>query len=65
MENLKVFKIRYFTNGGDLAVSVVVAETIEEAIQMLIDDYEVERKNIEEYEEIEEKEIVLTWYQPV
>lgn len=29
---------------------------------MLSDNYNVEREEMEEYEEIEDKEIVLTWY---
>lgn len=64
MDDLKIFKLRYFS-GGNLAVSVVAADTLENAISILMTDYDVEFSDIEqEYEEIKEEGIVLTWHQP-
>jgi hypothetical protein len=58
-----IWKIRYFL-GDDLAESVVCADTIEEAINILINEYKVKKEDIEEYEEIIENGIILTWWQP-
>lgn len=61
MNNLRVFKIR-FINNGLLGVSIVLAETIEEAELMLLKDYKEYNVEIqiEDYEEIEEKGVTLT-----
>lgn len=58
---MKIFKIR-FDNNGLFCVSIVIAETVEEAKQLLTKDYEEYnvKIHIEEYEEIEEKGIALT-----
>lgn len=66
MDDLKVFKIRFY-NYGALAEAIVVAETIEEAETLLTKDYKEFNVPIEidEYEEIEEKGVALTWYEPL
>lgn len=63
MNDLKIFKIR-FDNNGLFCVSIVIAETIEEAKQLLIKDYDEYnvKIQIEEYEEVEEKGVALTLF---
>lgn len=58
---LKVWKLEYFFN-GDLAKTVVLANTSKEAIDTVIDGEDV--KEIEKCEQVREKGEVLTWYQP-
>ncbi len=58
---MKVWKLEYFSC-GDLAKSVVVADTAKEAIDMIVDGENVEE--IEKCEQVREKGKVLTWYQP-
>lgn len=66
MEDNKVFKIR-FNNSGVLNVVVVVAETYKEAESILVEDYKEYGIDIEilEYEEVEEKGVVMTWTAPL
>lgn len=66
MGELKVFKIR-FINTGILSMAVVLAETIQEAETLLKKEYEDYgiKIDIEEYEEVDEKGVTLTWTQPL
>jgi hypothetical protein len=66
MGELKAFKIRFY-NYGILAEAIVIAETIEEAETLLQNDYkEFNLKvDIDEYEEITDKGVALTWYEPL
>lgn len=66
MKELKVFKIRYI-NTGILSMAVVLAETITEAESLLKKEYEDYgiKIDIEEYEEVNEKGVTLTWTQPL
>ena len=66
MNELKTFKIR-FNNNGVLCESVVMEETFDKAENLLINDYKEYGINIiiEEYEEITEKGVILTWHQPL
>lgn len=62
----KVFKIR-FINKGILSMAIVLAESVEEAKSLLTreySDYGVEIE-IEEYEDVNEKGVSLTWTQPL
>lgn len=58
---LKVWKLTYFFN-GNLAESVVIADTAQEAINIVIDGEFV--TDVEKCEQITEKGKVLTWHQP-
>lgn len=58
---LKVWKLEYF-DCGDLAVSVVLANTSKEAIDMVIDGEDV--PEIEKCEQVRTKGRILTWNQP-
>ena len=66
MGELKVFKIRFY-NYGILAEAIAIAETIEEAETLLRkDNNEFNLKiDIDEYEEINDKGVALTWYEPL
>ena len=57
---LKVWKVEYFIN-GDLARSVVLANTSKEAIDIIVDGDHV--SEVEKIEQVREKGRVLTWYQ--
>ncbi|BDG48797.1 MULTISPECIES: hypothetical protein [Parageobacillus] len=59
---MKVWKIEYF-HSGDLARSVVLAETMVEAIGLVVNGESVREQDIIKCEEKREKGIVLTWYQ--
>ena len=48
--------------GGTYTISFVTAETAEEAFKILIDLHDIKRSDIEEWEEITEKDIVLSWF---
>lgn len=66
MVEFNVYKIR-FINNDKLFVSIVLAESVEEAITKLENDYkeydiEIE---IEETELVYEKGVALTWHQPL
>lgn len=55
-----------FNNNGILCKSVVLAESVKEAEELLIKEYkkyDIEIQ-IEDYEVIEEEGIVLTWNEP-
>lgn len=58
---LKVWKLTYFFS-GNLAKSVVIANTAKEAVDMVIDGDLV--VDVERCERITEKGKVLTWHQP-
>lgn len=59
---MKVWKIEYF-HCGDLAKSVVLAETMAEAISLIVDGDSVREQDVIKCEEKSEKGVVLTWYQ--
>ena len=59
---MKVWKIEYFYC-GDLAKSVVLAETMTEAISLIVDGDSVREQGVIKCEEKSEKGVVLTWYQ--
>ena len=65
MNELKVFKIRFY-NYGMLSQSIVLADSIEEAESLLKKDYKEFGIDIqiEEYEEVEDKGVALTWNEP-
>jgi len=59
---MRVWKIKYF-HCGDLAKSVVLANTMAEAINLIVDGDSVKEQDVIECEEKREKGIVLTWHQ--
>ncbi len=58
---MKVWKVEYFTC-GDLARSVVLAKTMKEAIDFVVDGVNVE--DVKSCVEVREAGRVLTWHQP-
>lgn len=57
---MNVWRLEYFFS-GDLAISVVIARTMKEAIDIIVDGDEV--TEIEKCERMTEIGEVLTWYQ--
>jgi len=63
---LNVYKIR-FINGGQLMEAIVLGESYEQAERLLKKDYKEYDLEIviEEYEEINQKGVALTWHEPL
>jgi hypothetical protein len=66
MDDVIVVKVRFFS-GDILHVSVVLAGSIPEAFDILINEYKEYGIyiQIEEYEVLREKCIALTWHEPI